>query len=156
MIQVHERLFIGNQNDCYDGFGDEAVVHACKSPCHQRVVKYRGSLSKQHNNYLSLQTENNLYLNMVDPTLPLFMPETFQTFRTFARENYDAGKRVLIHCNQGQSRSPSLALLFLAKDLKVGPGDSFATAAVNFAKRYPNYRPNRGIALFMQKQWENI
>jgi len=55
---------------------------------------------------------------MIDPPEPLFMMPIFTEFLKFAKDKWDSGKKLLIHCNRGESRAPSLALLFLAKCLK--------------------------------------
>jgi hypothetical protein len=115
MVPVHERLFVGDAGTCQPGSALLAVVHACKSPCHQQAVGYRGSLSPQHPNYLVLRDPYDLYLNIIDPPVPLFKIETFVQFLLFAGEQHDRGASVLTHCNQGESRAPTLGLLFLAK-----------------------------------------
>ena len=35
-------------------------------------------------------------------------------FLEFSNKHWRQGKKLLIHCNQGESRAPSLALLFVA------------------------------------------
>ena len=75
MIKVHENLYVGNLNDCYSNSKEIVIVHACKSPCHQIAVGYRGNLNANHPNYLILEKERDLFLNMVDmeaPLLPLY------------------------------------------------------------------------------------
>jgi hypothetical protein len=128
MVKVHDRLYIGDEATCQLGSAKLAVVHACKSPCHQRAVGYRGSLSPQHPHYLVLRHPYDLYLNIIDPPVPLFKIETFAQFLLFASEHYDGGGSLLIHCNQGESRAPTLALMFLAKHRRVIPSDSFLAA----------------------------
>jgi len=113
MVEVHTRLNVGNGESCRAGSPGFAVVHAFKSPCHQNSVGYRGSLPSHHPNYLWLQRPQDLYLNLIDPPVPLFKIESFSCFLTFATTHYGNGATVLIHCNQGESRAPSLALLFL-------------------------------------------
>ena len=61
-----------------------------------------------------LEEANDLYLNIIDPPGPLFMPPLFTSFLEFAVRNWEEGKNILIHCNQGESRAPSMGLLFLA------------------------------------------
>ena len=120
MIELHPRLFVGDQSTCLEGFDGFAVVHAWKSPCHQQAVGYRVALPHDDRYYLALETPHNLYLNLIDPPTPLFRVNSFRHFRSFAASWYlQAGHGLLIHCNQGQSRAPSLAMLFLAKDLHV-------------------------------------
>ena len=58
MQEVHERVIVTNELSCTNGTDELVVVHACKSPCHQRIVGYRGSLPKTHPNYLLKFPEN--------------------------------------------------------------------------------------------------
>jgi len=133
-----------------------AVVHACKSPCHQRAVGYTRSLDASHPEYLCRLQPGELFLNLIDPPLPLFKIESFRQFLLFAARHYDAGATLLIHCNQGESRAPSLAMLFLACYLRVIPQDSFSVAAAAFTLLYPAYRPGQGIRQFLTQNWQAL
>jgi hypothetical protein len=156
MVEVYDRLYVGDGATCQLGSAQLAVVHACKSPCHQRAAGYTGSLPSTRPNYLVLQDPCDLYLNIIDPPLPLFKIETFAHFLLFASQHYDGGGSVLIHCNQGESRAPTLALVFLAKHLKVIPSDSFSAAKEAFVLRYEGYRPGLGIQQFLTKNWAMV
>jgi hypothetical protein len=153
MVMVHDRLYIGDVGTCQPSSDLLAVVHACKSPCHQRSVGYTGSLSPMHPNYLVLRDPYDLYLNIIDPPVPLIKIETFVQFLLFAGEHHDRGAFVLIHCNQGESRAPTLAHLFLAKHLRVIPNGSFSDAKTVFACLYAGYRPGAGIQQFLTTNW---
>ena len=153
MFETYERVYIGGNAACRAGTDGLAVVHACKSPCHQRAVGYRGSLPHQHPHYLTLIRNEDLFLNLIDPPIPLFQLESFAAFMSFAQQQYDDGASVLIHCNQGDSRAPSLALLFLAKHLQVIPSDSYETAEEAFVALYRDYRPGGGIRSFLKDHW---
>lgn len=156
MIRIYERINIGTEESCCSGSPRLAVVHACKSPCHQRAVGYRGNLPPTHPNYLVLRHAYDLYLNIIDPPVPLFRLETFAYFLEFAAAHYNSGAELLIHCNQGESRAPSLALLFLAKRLNAIPGGSFSDAKRAFSALYSNFRPGLGIERFLSEQWGAI
>lgn len=153
MQAVHERVFVSNSLSCVSGTNEMAVVHACKSPCHQRAVGYAGSLSSSHPNYLILQQDNDLFLNIIDPPIPLFMPQLFIEFVLFSNKHWGQGKKLLIHCNQGESRAPSLALLFLAKSLSVIDKSSYQAARKEFETIYPRYNPGRGIETYFTQNW---
>ncbi|TCK73889.1 dual specificity protein phosphatase family protein [Acidipila rosea] len=153
MVKVHERLYVGDEGSCRQGSPELAVAHACKSPCHQRSVGYKGSLAQKHPQYLALQHSHDLYLNIIDPPLPLFRLETFSHFLSFAEEHHGRGGSLLVHCNQGESRSPSLALLFLAKRLGAIPGESFPAAEAAFVTLYAKYRPGQGIRQSLTEKW---
>ncbi|MFH1679083.1 MAG: hypothetical protein ABIH26_00385 [Candidatus Eisenbacteria bacterium] len=156
MHQVHDYLFVGDDVDCRSGSGEWAVVHACKSPCHQRAVGYRGSLSPHHPNYLVLERGGDLYLNMIDPPVPLFMPPLFTSFLAFASRHSKSGKKILIHCNLGESRAPSLALLFLAKCTGMISNDSYAAARAEFVPLCPGYTPGLGIQMYLTQHWREF
>lgn len=156
MLQAYDRLHVGGETSCRSGVDNLAVVHACKSPCHQAAVGYKGSLPSQHPHYLVLRRDRDLFLNIIDPPVPLFGPETFSAFLAFAGEHYDQGRSLLIHCNQGESKAPSLALLFLAKYLRVIPGDSYVEARIAFTVMYPGYRPGSGIQRFLDQNWQSF
>jgi len=156
MFEVHEGVYVGSEASCRNGTADLAVVHACKTPCHQRAVGYAGSLPNTHQHYLVMRRSFDLFLNMIDPPLPLFKLPLFTEFLLFAAEHWDVGRPLAIHCNQGESRAPSLALVFLAKHLRVLPDDSFAGAADAFRIRYPAYRPGVGIQRFLADNWTGL
>ena len=156
MFEVYPNLFIGTERECfYTNRDDWAVIHACKSPCHQRALDYRGSLPKDHPNYLIYEHRNHIFLNIIDPNEPLFMPPLFVASLDFI-EQHILKRKVLIHCNEGLSRAPSLALLYLAKRAKVINGKSYEMAVRDFIKLFPSYRPRRGIALYLKLQWNEL
>jgi protein-tyrosine phosphatase len=64
-------------------------------------------------------------------------------------------KRVLIHCNQGQSRSPSLGLVYLATK-NVISSTSYQAAVNDFISLYKNYNPGTGISLYLQHNWQDL
>jgi hypothetical protein len=155
MREIRERLYIGSDADCRQGKNQWAVVHACKT-CHQKAVGYTGSLSSKHPLYLTYETPNDLYLNIIDPPGPLFLPELFTTFLNFAKRNWKDEKNLLIHCNQGGSRAPSLAMLFLAKNINDISNKSFLTARAEFVKLFPLYNPGRGIQDYLRANWRRF
>lgn len=156
MQEIHERVVVSSEVSCRSGSDSLAVVHACKHPCHQRGVGYSGNLQKTHTNYLVLVRGNDLFLNIIDPQVPLFPDALFAAFLSFAREKWDAGLQLLIHCNRGNSRAPSLGLVFLAKHVGAVPNGSFAEARREFVKRFPNYAPGKGIETYLATKWQAL
>ncbi len=155
-MEVYNRVYVANESSCTTGNREVAVVHACKSPCHQRAVGYTKSLPKNHPNYLVLEKDENLFLNIIDPPVPLFMPELFVSFLDFSKRHWEGGKKLLIHCNQGESRAPSLAMLFLAKGIGVISDRSYESARAEFEKMYPRYNPGQGIQAYFSKNWSRL
>lgn len=156
MIEIYPDLYVGTEFDCFCEERETwAVVHACKSPCHQKAVGYKGSLRSTHPNYLVLEKGRHLFLNMIDPEQPLFLLPLFNSAVRFI-EHHLPVRKVLIHCNQGNSRAPSLALLFLAKRARVISSESYVSAAEDFRALFPGYRPGRGIQMYLSKHWDEI
>ena len=156
MKEIYTNLFIGNDNDCgvCATKSDYSIVHACKT-CHQRALNYRGSLTPTHPNYLVYEHGRHIYLNIVDmpnELLPKFAHPIFKKAMIFINREIPNNK-VLIHCNMGQSRSPSLGLAYLAI-IDVIPKKSYAEAINEFTKLYPGYLPGTGIMLYMQHNWD--
>lgn len=56
-----------------------AVVHACKDPCHKDAVGYNEDLPDSQDNYLKLEGDPHIYLNLIDPDVkPLFYLSSFE------------------------------------------------------------------------------
>jgi len=157
MQEVHENIYVGNEQDCfYNEREGWAVVHACKNPCHAHAVGYSGSLQPTHPNYLIYEHGSHLFFNMVDmqqELQPRFTHPMIRKFLEFMQINN--GKKILIHCNFGESRSPSLTMLYLAK-IGAIPNDNYANASAEFRRIYPAFNPNRGITLYLQNNWNEL
>jgi len=144
MMQKVGTLYIGDVNSCQEWVGP--TVHACKHPCFVEAVG--GQPTPDQPFYLFLNYRNHLYLNLIDPSAPLFKVESFREALRFLDEHPVS----LVHCNRGQSRAPSIALLWLAKR-KVIPSNTYDEARRAFGELYP-YNPGKGIATFLGENWE--
>jgi len=154
MHKVTDNLWFGCGAACRT---DEAmaVVHACKEPCHRRAVGYKEkSLPSNHAHYLSWEHGAHLYLNLIDPPIPLFKQESLVVFFDFV-DRMIRHRPVLIHCNKGESRAPSLALLYATKRLGLFPCENYDAARTAFAEKFP-YKPGGGIAKFLEEHWAEI
>ncbi len=158
MIEIFNNIFIGTDQECsITHSADWAVIHACKYPCHANAVGYKGSLPPMHPNYLVLENDHSLFLNMVDmekELSPIYTNPIMKSAMEFI-EKHIAEQKTLIHCNQGLSRSPSIALLYLASKGYI-TNDSYSNAVADFRKMYPVFNPGRGIALYMNNNWDEI
>lgn len=156
MNKITENIFVGTEYDCFHARPGWAVVHACKYPCYMSAVGGDRNWPKTHPNYLFLISGENLYMNIIDPPKPLFKLELFLKFMEFTQERLAEGKNILIHCNQGESRAPSLALVFMAKHLRLIKGKSYYAARDEFMKIYPGYYPGQGIQMFLSEIWDKL
>lgn len=155
-VEVAPNLAFGNLSACtHDLDVQQAVVHACKDPCHRSAVGYAGNLQPDHPQYLAARAGRHLYLNLIDPPLPLFKLASFQIFLDFVDEQIKQ-RAVVVHCNHGESRAPSLALLYMAKRLGTLPASSYQLAAVAFRAMGFPYRPGEGIEKFLKDNWDAL
>jgi len=134
-------------------------VHAAKDPYHRRALGYTTRAApKDHPNYLSLRTRNSLVLNLVDVTeskanyIPdSILDEAVDYIRECVHEKF---RPVFVHCNQGWSRGPSIALMFLIEHTDFAKGLSlFESVEDKFRGIYPKYQPN-GIRLKVRERFE--
>jgi predicted protein tyrosine phosphatase len=151
MIKVHN-LHIGSKFDLAQLDETWAIVHACKTSHKERLGYTRPPKNEPY--YIEFRDENHLYLNWVDePTGRYFLVDTFQTALDFIDEFVEE-KKIFIHCDQGMSRSPSLAFTYLAKRTDFLE-DDFNQAIEKFQQHYPPFKPS-GIIRFIESNWNNI
>ena len=148
---VAPNLFYGDLAAGHHAPAEAAVVHACKDPCHKQAVGYEKKIETHHPDYLGRERGAHLYLNMIDPPVPLFKPEMFRLFFDFV-DRQIAERPVVIHCNQGRSRAPSLTLLYMAKRLHLLPDTDYVSARRAFEQKFP-YAPGKGIETYLMAEW---
>ena len=158
MKEIYKNLFIGSDIDCANNFinPEFSIIHACKT-CHQKTLNYSKSLPSTHPNYLIYEKDAHLYLNMVDmpnELLPMYTNPIFKHAINFINREIQ-NRKILIHCNQGHSRSPSLGMIYLAKN-DIITKKSYAEAKVEFEKLYLEFAPGNGIMLYMQHNWNYL
>jgi hypothetical protein len=154
MKQVSENVYVGNLDDYRNVAQDSSFVFvlACKYPCHKVVVGYDKDISPNHPEYISAIRSNGIAINMIDAESPLmFNHQQFFDAIDFMESNSD--KNIMTVCNQGQSRSPSIALLYLSRK-KLIDNKNYEAAKRDFMKLYPDYLPNMGIKGFLSINWK--
>jgi hypothetical protein len=159
MIEVHRGIFIGQKDDCpLHGArlsGQWAIVHAYPV-CHRAALGYTTrAIPEGPEQYLARQG-HHLLLNMLDSERPGFYYKEamIDPALAFIDEMRAAGANILIHCAQGMSRSPSLALLYLATRLGALPAESLGAAEEQFKVLYPRYTPGYGIWAHLKQHWQ--
>jgi len=159
MIEIHPNLFVGHQGDYeYQVKGQDgwAVVHACKEPYHRQLLGYttRGA-PKDHPDYFFAERGDRLYLNLVDAPDPAYIPkEIIDKAVAFIHAKLAEGLKVLVHCNQGESRGPGVAFLYLLRHTDALPKTSLDDALAKFRQIYSALYPSRGVSGFIAAHWE--
>lgn len=159
MIEIFQNVFIGSERDYFiiQHQLNWAILHCCKNPFHCEFVGYKGSLSPSHPDYALKRRENEMALNLVDMDrfstdyLP-FNKKMFTTAFAFLDEYRTQGYKLLIHCNQGESRAPTLGMLYAAR---LGAFDyaDFDTSVQRLHSLYPQYSPKKNIYMTVRSLW---
>ncbi len=157
-VKFHSNLWYGDFSECASAEAD-AVMHCCKSPCHATRNGAKPDLTGPK--YLTDEYQENgrehIALNMIDPPTPLFKLEMFEKALLWARRQLNAGKKITLHCNEGKSRAPSMAIVIGAHLLGIYPRTSFKDAIDEFEHQTGiSYRPGEGIKLFLKENWEAL
>jgi hypothetical protein len=161
ILQVCKNLYVGDTEGLvFTNKKDWAIVHVSQ--------KYHYSLfgwdhkgnkpPKNHPHYLKYKESSEMSLNLVDGGAAMyewFGVVGFKEVLDFIDDNAKLGKKILIHCDKGESRSPSIALLYMAKRLNILNKNSYLEACSQFTKIYPKYNP-LGIAEYLYINWKNI
>src|SRR5471032_2821911 len=113
MIEVHKNFFVGAETDEQGIRGQSGwyVIHACKEPYHRQALGYTGrGAPKNHPEYLIAPRDGRLILNLVDVDNVAYIPAEIIDAALAAIHQNITSSKVLVHCNQGMSRSPAIAL----------------------------------------------
>jgi predicted protein tyrosine phosphatase len=159
MIEVYPHLWVGDEEDYSSNIKYSPgwyVLQACKEPFHREALGYTGrGAPKDHPEYLFARRGTRLILNMVDADDPKYFPhEMIEAALDFLDEVllYYIQEPVLVHCNKGESRAPSLAFLWVHSHLKGLV--SLEKAEEEFRRIYPAYAPKAGIRGYLQANWD--
>ena len=157
MHKIAPSLWIGSDADFaqLDTYGTEwAVLHAAKIPHHRDFLGYKGNAApKDDPEYLVARRGNRMALNLIDALDPKYIGKPMiDAGMAFIAEQLAALKepnQLLINCNQGHSRAPTLGMLYLAPSLP----EAFEAAEAEYKKLCPSYAPATGIREFARVNW---
>jgi hypothetical protein len=154
--EVLPRLWVGGDAD-YDKVKDRenwAFVRCCKygSGGHQQTLGYHTPAAPKGPNYLWVNKGQRLALNMIDLDDPNFHdPEMIDKALEFIKSKLADGKIVLVSCNKGHSRAPTIALMYMRA---IGEMPyNFVQSERFFRVLYPDYEPAQGVRQFARSHW---
>jgi hypothetical protein len=158
VVEIHPKLFVGSQDDYEQNVRYQRgwrIIHACREPYHREALGYRGrSAPKDDPEYLVADRGDRLILNLVDADNPDYIPkEIMDRSLDFIHRSLGEKRRVLVHCNQGYSRGPSIGLLYLAAHTERFSGLDHSDAHDRFLEIYPDYYPKAGVCGFLAANW---
>jgi hypothetical protein len=158
-MEVYPNLFVGG-DETYEKVKDKSgwsYVRACKfgPDGHKDILGYKTQGAPKGRDYYSTRKNKILALNLIDSDDPNFIPEqVINDALDFIQERLQAGDKVLVACNQGRSRGPTIAMLYLDK-IKDLP-EHYHQAFKVFKGIYHKYDPGLGIEHFAKTHWASL
>lgn len=187
MTEIIPKLFIGTVSDIPAVVNNEnwAVVNLAHT-YHYTLHEWRlrdGTDRTTNKCYIVHRGPKLLSVNWIDGEAKYFDykgegTQVFTRIFNFIKE-FHGPMNVLIACNKGESRAPSVAMAYLAKRThylsipKIDPPEGmvypflglkdedlerppYGIAREKFDKLYPNYFPGQGITEFLIDHWHEI
>lgn len=156
MEEILPRLWVGDDAG-YEKVKDRSnwrFVRCCKygPGGHQQTLGYDTLGAPKDDNYLTVRKGHLLALNLLDLDDPNFIDPGMIDAALEAIKTWRAkGDTVLVSCNHGHSRSPSIVLMYL-RSIGEMPY-SFVVAERMFRVIYPPYDPAQGIRQYVRMHW---
>ncbi|AFL69621.1 dual specificity protein phosphatase family protein [Sulfurospirillum barnesii] len=119
---------------------------------HQSKIGWSGKgCDKGNPYYLYKEEENAIYLNMIDGEDPKYVSdEMINAALRFIKYHLENNEKIFIYCSLGESRSPSIALMYMLENELIDTTNTFINFTNNF---YNNYQPKRGNLEYIQARW---
>lgn len=163
MLEIAPRLYIATEEEVKTLTPAEYSLCSLASTFHYQMHnKKKGEFNKEDPCYVMCSHGNQiLSLNWIDGAASYFDyegkgVENIQKILTWIEYQLDHNRKVILMCNRGLSRSPTIALLYLSKVMHILPEESFYRAMEAFKEKYPEYAPGKGIVEFVSGNWENL
>lgn len=158
MEKIIDNLYIGSDVDDEqaESNGWSILVCAKEGPHgHRHILGYTSLGAPKDKNYYFVQKGNRMALNLIDSDSPNMIPEqVINAGLDFIKQQIGEGKNVLVHCNEGHSRGPVMALMYL-RTIGEMPG-SFHQSESKFKTLYPPFDPAHGIEQFSRTNWRSL
>jgi len=108
--------------------------------------------NKNNPYYLYKEDEDAIYLNMIDGDDPKYVnDEMIDAALGFIKRHLDNGESVFVYCSLGESRSPSIVLMYMLKHGFIDVNDNLLKEFIE--KYYANYKPKRGNEEYILNRW---
>lgn len=159
MIQIKDlSLFVGTKEEYFSAKQKGmkivcALNRANGFVTHQSVVGWQGKgCNKDSPYYLFKREEDAIYLNMIDGVDPKYVnDEMINPALDFIHQHLSNGQEVFVYCSLGESRSPSIALMYLLEHNLIKKNDN--TLNLFRSEYYTSYNPKSGNLLYIKQRW---
>jgi hypothetical protein len=159
-IMVHDGIFVGPETDVYKFAG--SILHCNrdwfdKAAANIQLLENLGdprpetAYPRLVNGNVALIDYNEMALNMVDADrIKYFGDEMANAGLDFITERLAEGDPILVHCQMGISRSPSMAFLWMFEHGFLD--DEYRYAKEQFREIYRDWMPGNGIRAYLDKR----
>jgi len=158
MEEVIKGVYVGSDEDVTKAKSrGYSRLAACKDgpDGHRTMLQYHTMGAPQGPEYLFAKRQHWGAMNLIDPDDPDMIPdEVLDAGLRFIHERRQAGDKILIHCNHGHSRGPTMALMYLRAIGELP--QSFTRAVHIFKTLYPSYSPNLGMRTKARERWGTL
>lgn len=138
---------------------DIPALLCAKHPYHKQIVGYEKNCPKNHPEYLVSYKPNEhlMALNMIDAEKPeFFSDEMIFAGLRFIDDELAKSRNVVVVCNKGESRSPSMCLLYLMANNYFDKKLKFSEVFSEFENLALNWNPKSGILQYCINFWDRI
>ena len=154
-VMVHHGLFVGSAADTYKFSG--SILHCARDPWFVNAANNakicKTNPQPECNGTVIRMAYNEMSLNLVDSSnVKYFNDVTIDPGLNFITHRMSEGDAVLVHCNLGISRSPSIALLWMWEHGYLDK--EFRYALPQFKELYPAYQPGNGVWQYLKARIE--
>lgn len=149
--EVSPGLWVGPDVGYFEPCEGWSVLSAAKDPWHREMVGYGSPGAAKGGEFFAARRGNHMALNFINvrklgPNGETYVaPEVVNQAMGFLEERIGAGDKVLIHCNEGNSRAPFLAYLYMRQKGLVDSVESFKAVC-------PEFEPGAGITQYLKEQ----
>lgn len=158
MQEIIRRLYVGSDDDVAEAKkrGYARLAATKDGPdSHRSMLGYTSLGAPKGKDYLFARRGDVMALNLIDVEDPDLIPDdVLEAGVAFINEMMLAGKKILVHCNAGRSRGPTMALLYMRS---VGEAPQpFNRAKHIFHTLYPPYSPAHGMEYHARRLWDDL
>lgn len=150
-------IYVGTKEEYQDAINSGmkivcALNRASGFVTHQSVVGWSGrGCNKEHPDYLYRLESDAIYLNMIDGDDPKYISDDMiDAALDFIHWRLEVGEKVFVYCSLGESRSLSIALMYMLEHGLIEPYDSIE---IFRKKYYEKYSPKKGNSEYIEDRW---
>jgi hypothetical protein len=158
MEEIVRGLYLGSDEDVPEAKkrGYARLTAAKDGPDgHRSILGYTTLGAPKGKDYLFARKNDHAAMNLIDVEDPEFISdEMLDDGLAFIHEMMSEGKKILVHCNAGMSRGPTMVLMYLRT---IGELDQpFNRAKHIFKTLYPKYDPGHGMLFHAMSRWDEL